>query len=546
MIKRIFHFESRTINSAALILFLSALGSRVLGLLRDGLLAGYFGGGRELDIYFAAFRIPDFLYNIFIGGGVALVFLPLFARHYAQDKEKAWEISNLILNIFLTFLFFCAVLSFLLAPYLSKLVAPGFNQPERSLLISLMRILLLSPIFFGAASLFGSIVQYFNRFLVYAIAPLIYNLSIILSIIFFSKRFGVIGVSWGVIIGAFLYFLLQFVTAKMCGFRWKGIFNFRSQIIKKTILLIIPRMIASAAQQINLIVVTAIASTLSEGSIAVFSFANNLQYIPIGLIGTPFALAAFPTFSKLVSSNNYYDFKEKLRNTISKILFFVVPLSVILFILRAQIVRLVLGTLGAQRFDWVATRLTAASLGAFCFGIFAVSLIPLLARAFFSLQDTKTPAIVSVVTVIINISLAFLFIYFIQNIAVAREMFVKIFDLEGIENIAVVGLPMAFSLAAIFQAFSLIFLLVKKIGDFGLQKIIASIERITFASFLLGLNTYFFLKVFEFFNNRTVFGLLLQTVLAAIIGMSIYLFLAWFMRFPELRDFLRYKNERNN
>ena len=104
MIKRIFHFESKTIDSAALILFLSALSSRILGLVRDGLLAGYFGGGRELDIYFAAFRIPDFLYNIFIGGGVALVFLPLFAQYYVKDREKAWEISNLILNIFLSFL----------------------------------------------------------------------------------------------------------------------------------------------------------------------------------------------------------------------------------------------------------------------------------------------------------------------------------------------------------------------------------------------------------------------------------------------------------
>ncbi len=541
MIKRIFHFESKTIDSAALILFLSALSSRILGLVRDGLLAGYFGGGRELDIYFAAFRIPDFLYNIFIGGGVALVFLPLFAQYYVKDREKAWEISNLILNIFLSFLFLCAIVAFILAPYLSKLVAPGFNQAERSLLVCLMRILLLSPIFFGAASLFGSIVQYFNRFLVYSIAPLIYNLSIILSIVFFSERFGVIGVSWGVIIGAFLYFLLQFVAAKTCGFRWRGIFNFRSKVIKKTILLIIPRMVASAAQQINLIVVTAIASTLSKGSIAVFTFANNLQYIPVGLIGTPFALAAFPQFSKLISSNNYHDFKEKLCNTISKILFFVVPFSVMLFVLRAQLVRLALGTLGAQRFDWVATRLTAASLGAFCFGIFAVSLIPLLARAFFSLQDTKTPAIVSVVTVIINISLAFLFIYFIQNISAVREIFVKVFDLEGIKNIDVVGLPMAFSLASIFQAFSLIFLLVKKIGDFGLKKIIGSTKRIAFASFLMGFNTYFFLRVFEFFNNKTVEGLLAQTVLAAAIGVSIYLFLAWFMKFPELRDFIPHK-----
>lgn len=541
MIKRILNFESKTINAAAFLLFLSALGSRVLGLLRDGLLAGYFGGGRELDIYFAAFRIPDFLYNIFIGGGIALVFLPLFAQYYSQSREKAWEIANLILNTFLSFLFLCALLSFFLAPYLSKLIAPGFDSVDRLVLISLMRILLLSPIFFGAASLFSGVVQYFNRFLTYAIAPLVYNLSIILATIFFAEKFGVFGVSLGVIFGAFLYFFILFIAAKSCGFQWKGIFNLHSPVLKKTIFLIVPRMIASAAQQINLIVVTAIASTLSKGSIAVFNFANNLQYIPIGLIATPFALAAFPTFSKLISTNNHHDFQEKLSSTISKILFFVVPLSVILFILRAQIVRLVLGSLGAQRFDWVATRLTAASLGAFCFGIFAVSLVPLLARAFFSLQDTKTPAIVSVITVLGNIVLAFLFVYLIQNFEVVKQILIKIFDLEGIKDISVLGLPIAFSLTAIFQAFCLIFLLARKIGDFGIKKIIGSVERIAFASLLLGLNTYFFLRVFEFFDNKTVVGLLAQTVLAGLIGISIYFFLSWFMRFPEILDLIKKK-----
>lgn len=541
MIKRILSFESKTINAAAFLLFLSALGSRILGLLRDGLLAGYFGGGRELDIYFAAFRIPDFIYNIFIGGGVALVFLPLFAQYYTQNRERAWKVANLLLNTFLLFLFICVILSFFLAPYLSKLIAPGFNQTERSILVSLMRILLLSPIFFGGASLFSGIVQYFHRFLVYAIAPLIYNISIILAIVLFAEKFGVFGVSFGVIFGAFLYFLILFITAKICGFKWRGTFNLYAPVLKKTFFLIVPRMIASAAQQINLIVVTAIASTLSKGSIAVFNFANNLQYIPVGLIATPFALAAFPTFSRLISTNNHREFQEKLSSTISKILFFVVPFSVMLFILRAQIVRLVLGSLGTQRFDWMATRLTAASLGAFCFGIFAVSLIPLLARAFFSLQDTKTPAIVSIITVLANILLAFLFVYLIQNMEGVKQALIKIFDLEGINNISVIGLPIAFSLTAVLQAFILIFLLARKIGDFGIKGIIASVKRIAFASLLLGLNTYFFLRVFEFFNNRTVLGLLAQTIIAGLIGILIYFFLAWFMRFPEIRELFQRK-----
>jgi len=545
MVKRFFNFETKSINAAAFLLFLSGLASRLMGLFRDGLLAGYFGGGRELDIYFAAFRVPDFIYNILIGGGIALVFLPLFAEYYTKDKEKAWKVANLLLNVFLTFLFVLAIITFFLAPILAKLIAPGFNSEELALLTKLMRIMLLSPILFGGANLFSGILQYFNRFLIYSFAPLLYNLGIILSIIFFAPSYGIIGVSWGVIGGAFLYFLIQFIAAKFCGFKWQGIFSLKSKILRKSLYLIIPRIFASAAQQINLIVVTAIASTLGRGSIAVFNFANNLQYIPMGLVATPFALAAFPAFSRLISQKNHTDFSEKLTKTISKILFFVLPLSVMLYLLRAQVVRLVLGSMGEQRFDWIATRLTAASLGAFCFGIFAAALIPLIARAFFALQDTKTPALISVFTVALNIGLCFLFVLLIQKIFWVRQFVVLLFDLEFIKDIAVIGLPLAFSFSAILQLFLLLYFLARKVGDFGLKKIIKSVNRIAFITFISGLNTYFFLQVFaNIFNTRTVIGLFLQTIFAGGMGLLIYFFLAWFMNFEEIKE-LRKNNEKH-
>jgi len=265
----------------------------------------------------------------------------------------------------------------------------------------------------------------------------------------------------------------------------------------------------------------------------------------MGLVATPFALAAFPAFSRLISQKNHTDFSEKLTKTISKILFFVLPLSVMLYLLRAQVVRLVLGSMGEQRFDWIATRLTAASLGAFCFGIFAAALIPLIARAFFALQDTKTPALISVFTVALNIGLCFLFVLLIQKIFWVRQFVVLLFDLEFIKDIAVIGLPLAFSFSAILQLFLLLYFLARKVGDFGLKKIIKSVNRIAFITFISGLNTYFFLQVFaNIFNTRTVIGLFLQTIFAGGMGLLIYFFLAWFMNFEEIKE-LRKNNEKH-
>jgi putative peptidoglycan lipid II flippase len=543
MLNRFFNFQTKTITSAAFILFFSALFSRILGLLRDGLLAGYFGGGRELDIYFAAFRIPDFIYNLLIGGGIAVAFLPIFAQYYSREKKEAWKITNLLLNFFLLLIVLLALICFIFAPLLAKLIAPGFSQFDRELLIRLTRLMLLSPLFFGAANLFSGVLQYFNRFLVFAIAPILYNLGIILGIVFLSNSFGIFGVGFGVVGGAFLYFLVQFIGAMLCGFSWRPIFDFKNQVIKKIIYLMVPRTMAVAAQQINLIVITAIASTLRVGSVAIFNFANNIQHIPIGLIGIPFALAAFPSLSKSISQNNHKDFFKDFSSTFSKILFFAVPSSVLIFLLRAQLIRLILGSLGSGRFDWTATKLTAASLGAFAFGIFASALIPLIARAFFANQNTKTPAIISFVSVGLNIALSFIFVWQIRVNPYFKLIIEKVFDLEGMKDIAVVGLPLAFSLTCIFQLICLLVFLYKRIGDFGIANLKIAFKKVVIATLAMSFVTYFVLQISAYlFNTRTVFGLLFQTIITGIFAVVSYLFFAYLLKFPGIKKIFILRN----
>jgi len=436
MFNRFFNSQTKTITSAAFILGISALTSRILGLIRDRLLAGNFGAGEELDIYFAAFRIPDFVYGILIMGGITAVFLPVFAEYFKKGEKEAWEFTSNLLNFFLVLLIIiCGILA-IFTPLIINLVVPGFSSASKEMAITLTRIMFLSPILFGMSSIFSGILHYFNRFLAYSLAPILYNLGIIFGILFLVPIFGLSGLAYGVILGAVLHWLFQIPAALNSGFKYFPILRFKDSGIGKVFKLMIPRIIGAAAYHLNLIVITAIASTLTAGSIAVFNFANNLQYIPVGLVGTSFALAVFPVLSRNWANGEKKEFAKNFSLTFRRILFLTIPFSILMFVFRNEIVQLILKT---GQFGIPDVKLTAEALGFFTPGIFALSAIPFLARVFYSFQDTKTPVIIGVSSMIINIILAFI----LSN------------------RLGLLGLPLAVSLAAIFQ-FSLLLIFLQK------------------------------------------------------------------------------------
>ena len=193
MFNRFFNSQTNSVGAAAGILALSALISRVLGVVRDWLLAKTFGAGPELDVYFAAFRIPDLVYNILIAGGVIVAFLPLFSEYFSKgNKEDAWRFTNNTLNIFLFFLIFLCLILFIFASPLIKLITPGFDPEQLQKTIFLTRLMFLSPIFLGLSSIFSGILQYFNRFLIYGLCPILYNLGIIFGVLFLAPPLGVL------------------------------------------------------------------------------------------------------------------------------------------------------------------------------------------------------------------------------------------------------------------------------------------------------------------------------------------------------------------
>lgn len=534
-LKKIFHHQTSRIGTAAIIISLSTLLSRLLGFLRDGLLMARFGAGRELDMYFAAFRIPDLVYGILITGGVIAVFIPLFSEKFKKGKEEAFDFANNLLNVFLFLLVIISFILSLFTPYFLKLIAPGFSPEEFQETVLLTRILFLSPIIFGLSSIFSGMLQYFGMFLAYSLAPVLYNLGIIFGILFLAPHFGVLGLVIGVIVGALSHLLVQVPSALKSGFRYKFIFNIREKFIKKAFRLMIPRSLGTATYHINLIFMTALASLLGPGSITVFNLANNLQYFPVGIVGVSFAIASFPSFSKSWASEEKEKFFSDITSTTRKILFVVIPLSVIFLVLRFQIVQLLNLSgkfiLGKTLYSFQSIELTSLSLGLFSFGIFALSLSPLFSRIFFSFQDTKTPLISSILAISLNVSLAIFFIYFFGLYSLGEEM-------------KILALPLSCSIAEIFRSVFLFFFLEKKFSLFGekdtiywqreKKEIKNFLKDLFIVSLIFGIIVWLSLKITNPFVNKFSFwSLFFQSLLAVSVGGVILLFFSRKLKIKE-------------
>jgi len=544
MINRLLNSQTKTVGAAAGILAVSTLISRILGVGRDWLLAKMFGAGPDVDVYFAAFRIPDMIYGILIAGGIVVAFLPLFAEYFSKNKEEAWRFTNNTINIFFFLLIvFCLVL-FIFTPLLVKLITPGFSPEQLQKTIFLTKLMFLSPLFLGLSSIFSGILQYFNRFLAYSLAPIFYNLGIILGLVFLAPKLGIAGVALGVILGAFLHLVIQIPSAINCGLKHQPIFDFKDQRLKRIFLLMIPRTLGVIGWQINLFIITAIASGLAVGSISIFNFANNLQGLASGIIGVSFSMAVFPSLSRAWVNGAKEEFLERFSSVFRQIVYMIVPLSVLIFVLRNQIVEIVLKH---GEFSQFSAHLTAASLGLFSFSIFAFSLIPLLVRAFFSFQDTKTPTLIVFLMVFLNIILSLYLTSVLATENSFHAFFEKIFHLQGIEDIRIVALPLAYSSSIIFQFVLLLVSLRRRISGINLKAIFNSSLKIVLAGILMTVVMY---SVINFMPTdlklQTFFSLILETLLVAISGIAVYFLATFLLKSPEAKLIFKRTNRQSN
>ncbi len=524
MIKRLFSGQINSVALAALLVALSSLTSRFLGIFRDRILAGGFGAGDTLDIYYAAFRVPDLIFNLLVLGALSAGFIPIlsglikdtkFAHFISYQKSKnkeAWDLANNILNILVLSLFLISVVGIIFAPGLIALIAPGFSSEKQLLTVKLTRIMFLSPMFLGLSSVFGGILQSFKRFFVYSLSPIVYNIGIIFGALYFvpmENMFGGIdGLAWGVVLGAFLHMLVQLPLVYKLGFRHRFKIDFKNKNVKKIFKMMVPRTLSLGISQVNLLVITIIASTLKSGSLSVFNFANNLQSFPVSIFGISFAIAAFPTLSALA-----FDRKKLIQNfsdIFRQILFFIVPATVLLLTLRAQVIRVIFGV---GEFGWEDTILTMNTLAYFSISLFAQASIPLLVRMYYARHNSRTPFFIGLVSAIVNI---FFSLYFAPKFGIA-------------------GLALAFSVASIFNFVLLWIFLRIEIGDMDEIKIIYSSLKFSIAALISGISIQGMkLLIVNYIDMTTFLGVLSQGLFSGLIGIIIYLAIASLLKSEEL------------
>lgn len=539
MIQKFLNTQTKSISWASLILMGSYLASAALGLLRDRLLAGKFGAGSELDSYYAAFVVPDFIALILIFGAISAALIPIFNYYLVKSKEEAWHYLSAFLNVFLLLLIFICLILIVFAPYFVSLIAPGFSEGKKETTAVLMRIMFLSPILLGASNIMTGILQVFHRFLATALAPVMYNAGIIFGILFLTPYFGIQGLAWGVVLGGAMHFLIQVPAFFNSGFKIYDlqfkIKNFKHPGVLKTLKLMAPRSLGLGAGQFNTIVITAIASTLSAGSIAVFNLANNFSSIMANAMSVSLSTALFPKMTLAYLKENKKEFESKFSTAFAQIIFLTVPLSIILFMLRAQIVRIVLGW---GKFSWLDTRLTAACLGIFSIGLFAQGLIFILSKTFYAAHNTKTPAVISTATVLLNIAMSFLFVWVLKSPGFFRGALENILKLQGIDDISVVGLALAYSITIILEVILLSFFIHKNLRMFHFKKLAGSLAKALIAGFFM-IVVIFFAKqevaAYPQVDMQTFFGVFLQLAISGLLGVGAYILISYIIKSEELK-----------
>ena len=526
MVSKIFKFlnrESSGVNEAALLLGLFTFLSQIFGLVRDRLLASYLGVGPSLDLYYAAFKIPDFLYVSVATLAAITVMLPYLSSRYGSGDEDSVKKTKIFFNQVFTVLFgFLGILSlvlFIVMPLLAHAIAPGFSGSEYVKLVMMSRVMLLQPIIVGLSNLFSSVTQMFRKFFVAALSPVMYNLGIIIGVIFFLPLFGTMGLAYGVVLGAVLHLAIQIPILGFHGFIPRFVRNISWSDIKSVVLVSVPRTIGLSVSSFTAVILTSLASTLATGSIAIFNLTNNMLNIPIGIIGISYSVASFPTLVKLFQSNERAKFADHIVEATRKIILLAAPITVLFIVLRAQIIRVILG---AHSFSWNDTRIAAACLALFVIGMVCEALVYLLVRGYYAIGNTKTPLLWNFIGEIFTIVLAIVFVWMFRTIPAFGNMFVTVLRLQGVPNLEILALPFAFSLGNILNFFTLWYVFVRDFPDAKTAPVWKTIFEATTASLALGLASYATLQLTALiFNQQTFWGIFMQGAVSAIAGIIV-------------------------
>ncbi len=515
---------NQQVSRAAGVIGSMTLLSRVFGFTRDLLIAMKFGASPAADAFFVAFRIPNIQRRVLAEGAVSSAFIPVFSEYREHHKEEeSWLLAANLFNILLLLLTFSCIFLVLFAPWIVTLFAPGFiDQPEKfSLTITLTQWMAPFLLFIGLSAFSTGILNTFKQFALPAFAPVVTNICMILAILFWAPTLEVpvMALAYAVCIGGFFQFVMQWPTMNRLGFRLAPVCNWRHSGVVKIGKLMLPVMLGLAVYEVNLLVDTLLASLLAGGSISYLYYANRLVQLPLGVFGVALGIALLPLLSEQAAQKKFGELRDSLNFAIRLILFISIPATVGLILCRVPIV----STLWERgEFTSATTDGTAYALLFYALGLCGFAGSKILITAFYSMQDTKTPMVIGIWSMVLNIVLNLILMGPLQH---------------G-------GLALATSLASIFNAVVLIFVLKKRLGRIGGKKIAVMTCKVAGAGLVMGLVVFLFN---QWAFDRTASLLIKLPVLSAsiLLGAVTFGLLARLMKLEELRYVMELKKRKS-
>ncbi len=517
---KIFSKKQSSIFSAAAILGFTFSISAFLGIFRDRLLYARFFAccAAELDVYNAAFRIPEIVFQLLVLGTLSAAFIPVFSEELGKSKKKSYKVASSVLNLLVLIFLVLGGLIVVFSKTLSGLVAAGFSEEQILLMSRLMKVIVLSQMFFLLSNFLTSILQTYQRFLVPALAPMVYNIGIIIGIQVLSPYFGIWGPAFGVLLGSVLHFAVQLPLVIRIGFKYFPVIDFNLSGVKKMLTLMPPRTIALGIKEFQSTIILIVGSSLTAGHLSLFYLGQRLTSFFSRVFGVTIGQASLPVLSREASRNRHSQFAKTLAGSLLQAVFLALPTAVIFLILRIPLVRL---AYGAKDFPWKATLITGQVIAFLVPLVVSGTINDILGRGFYALQDTKTPLIISWISL-------FIFV----GIAVGYEILGKT---------SVIGLALASSVGSLIQSFILVGLLFKKIKVKVFEQIMNPLFKMFFSSLWAGVTVWVLLRILDgyVFDTTRIAGLIGLTVISSIGGIFIYLVLGLSFQLKEARAIIK-------
>lgn len=510
--------QQTNILSAATIITAANILSSIAGLIRERILIAYFFDNpisrQALEAFQVAFQIPDALFQLLVLGAISAAFIPIFTELKNKDKNQAYAMTSSVMNLVILVFLLASLVIFLFArPLTVWRTGESFTPEQIEIVVKLTKLMLISQLFFAISNFFTGILQSYQRFILPAIAPIVYNLFIVLSLILFYERLGIYAAGVGVILGALFHMLIQYPIVKKLGFKYQPSVNFQIAGLKKLLLMMPPRVATFAVSEIQNLSLGFFATSLGNLSFLIIRLALRLMTIPIRLFGVPIGQASLAFLSEKSEKKDLDQFRSLLINSINQIAFFALPASILLLILRVPIVRLVFGT---KNLPWETTLATGKVVAIISISIVAQSIVQLLIRAFHALKDTKTPLVITTITVSL---------YLIVN-----------FILIKTTNFGINGIAAVTSITAFVELGLFLIFLNQKVSKLITKTLILPQLKILTASFLMSVFLYLPFRildqlVFETSKTMELIGLTLTT---STIGLLVYLYLSVLLDIKEL------------